>query len=60
MITHILNHNLITCAYSEIWDITVCIVVKGEKSRAVTLTLIGQCQMSNASELFPNTTIHVC
>ena len=33
---------------------TVCIVVNGEKfqSHAVTLTLIGQCPMSNLSELF--------
>ena len=38
---------------------TVCIVVNGEKfqSHAVTLTLIGQCPMSNSSELFPYTTI---
>ena len=37
---------------------TVCIVVNGEKfqSHAVTLILIGQCLMSNSSELFPNTT----
>ena len=38
---------------------TVCIVVNGEKfqSQAVTLTLIGQCPMSNSSELFSYTTI---
>ena len=37
----------------------VCIVVNGEKfqSHAVTLTLIGQCPMSNSSELFRYTTI---
>ena len=38
---------------------TICIVVNGEKfqSHAVTLTLIGQCPMSNSSELFSNTRI---
>ena len=38
---------------------TVCIVVNGEKFQchAVTLTLIGQCPMSNSSELFSYTTI---
>ena len=38
---------------------TVCIVVNGEKflCHAVTLTLIGQCPMSNLSELFSYTTI---
>ena len=35
-------------------DIEVSIVVNGEKfqSHTVTLTLIGQCPMSNSSELF--------
>ena len=49
-----LNHNLLTCAKAEIKDLTVCIVVNGEKfqSHAVTLTLIGQCPMSNSSKLF--------
>ena len=38
---------------------TVCIVVNGEKfqSHAVTLTLIGQCPMSNSSKLISYTTI---
>ena len=37
----------------------VCIVVNGEKfqSHAMTLTLIGQCPISNSSELFSYTTI---
>ena len=54
-----LNHNFLTCAKAEIWALTVCIVVNGEKfqSHAVTLTLIGQCPMSNSSELFSYTTI---
>ena len=45
---------MLTCAKAEIKDLTVCIVVNGEKcqSHAVTLTLIGQCPMSNSSELF--------
>ena len=44
---------------AEIWALTVCIVVNGEKfqSHAVTLTLIGQCPMLNSSELFSYTTI---
>ena len=54
-----LNHNFLTCATAKIWDLTFCIVVNGEKfqSHAVTLTLIGQCPMSNLSELFSYTTI---
>ena len=54
-----LNHNFLTCAKAEIYDLTVCIVVNGEKfrSHSVTLTLIGQCPMSNSSELFSYTTI---
>ena len=41
----VLNHNFLTCPKAEIKDLTVCIVVKGEKfqSHAETLTLIGQC-----------------
>ena len=40
-----LNHNFLTCEKAEILDLTVCIVVNGEKfqSHAVTLTLIRQC-----------------
>ena len=58
-LTDILNHNFLTCAKAAIWALTVCIVVNGEKfqSHAVTLTLIGQCPMSNSSELFLYTTI---
>ena len=54
-----LNHNFLTCAKAEIWALTVCILVNGEKfqSHAVILTLIGQCPMSNSSELFSYTTI---
>ena len=57
--TDILNHNFLTCAKAEIWALTVCIVAIGEKcqSHAMTLTLIGQCPMSNSSELFSYTTI---
>ena len=49
-----LNHNFLTCAKAEIKDLTVCIVVNGEKfqSHDVTLTLIRQRPMSNSSELF--------
>ena len=57
-LTDILNHNFLTCDKAEIY-LAVCIEVNGEKfpSHAVTLTLIGQCQMSNSSELFPYTTV---
>ena len=45
---------LLACAKAEIEDVTVCIVVNGEKfqSHAVTVTLIGQSPMSNSSEIF--------
>ena len=38
----------------------VCIVVNGEniQSRAVTLTLVWQCPISNLSEIFLHTTIY--
>ena len=54
-----LNHNFLTCAKAEIYDLTVCIVVNGEtfQSHAVTWALIGQCPMSNLSELFSYTII---
>ena len=47
-----LNHNFLTCAKAEIWALTVCVVVNGEKFQSHTVTLIGQCPMSNSSELF--------
>ena len=45
---------------AEILDLTVCIVVNGEKfqSHAVTLSLIGKCPMSNSSKLFSYATIY--
>ena len=54
MATAVHNHNFQTCAKAQIKDLTVCIVVNKEKfqSHAVTLTLIGNCPMSNLSELF--------
>ena len=41
-----LNQNFLTCAKAEIQDLTVCIVVNGEKfqSHAVTLPDNAQCQ----------------
>ena len=38
----------------------VCLVVNGEKfqSSTVTITLIGQCPISNTSELFPKFLLH--
>ena len=50
----IINHNFLTCAKAEIDDLTVCIVLNGEKfqSHTVTLTLIIQCPMSNCPSYF--------
>ena len=49
--THILNYNFLLCAKAEVLDLTVGIVVNGEKiqSHTVTLTLIRQCLMSNSN-----------
>ena len=47
MNTPILNHSFLGCVKAEIWALTVCIVINGEKfqSGAVTLTLtFAQCQ----------------
>ena len=48
-----LNFNFLGCCSLEIYDSTVCTAVK--RSRAMTLILVGQCQMSNSSELFSYT-----
>ena len=57
--TILINLVLLSCAKAEIKDLTVCILVNGEKfqSHAVTLTLIGQCPMSNSSKLLSYATI---
>ena len=54
LINRLLKHNFLTCAKAEIKDLTVCIVVNGEKfqSHAMTLTLIEQCLMSNCPSYF--------
>ena len=53
-----LNISLPACTKVELWDLTVCIVVNGEKfrSRAVTLTVVRQSKISNLSEIFSYTT----
>ena len=43
MNTHILNYNFLSSAKAEIQDLTVCIVLNGEKMSK----LIGQCPMSS-------------
>ena len=45
LLTVMLNYNFLTCTKAEIKNLTVCIVVNGEKfqSHTVTLTLIGKC-----------------
>ena len=51
---YILNVNFLACTKVELWDLTVCIVVNGEKfqSCAMTLTLVRQCPISNLFKLF--------
>ena len=51
--------NIDACTKVELWDLKVCIAVNGEKfqSRAMTLTLVRQCPVSNLSELFSFTTM---
>ena len=50
----------LACAKVELWDLTVCIEVNGDKfqSRAVTLTLIRLCPLSNLSDIFLYTTTY--
>ena len=54
-----LNISLLACTKVEVWDLTVCIVVNGEKvqSCTVTLTLVQHCPISNLSEILSYTTI---
>ena len=55
-----LNISFLSCTKVELWDLTVCIAVNGEKfqSFAMTLTLVWQCPISNLSEIFSYTTIY--
>ena len=55
-----LNISFLSCTKFELWDLTVCIVVNGEKfqSCAVTLSLVRQCPISNLSEIFSYTTMY--
>ena len=54
------NISILACTKVELWDLTVCIAVNGEKiqSRAVTLTLVRQSPVSNMSEIFSYTTMY--
>ena len=56
--TYMLNISFLVCTKVELWDLTVCIAVNGEKFRSgtVTLTLVRQCPISNLSEIFLYTT----
>ena len=49
-----LNISFLACTKVELWDLIVCIAVNGEKfqSRAMTLTLVRRCPVSNLSEIF--------
>ena len=53
-----LDISLLASTKVELWDLTVCIAVNGEKfqSRAMTLTLVRPYPISNLSELFSYTT----
>ena len=53
----ILNYNFQSSAKAEIWDLTVCIAVNGEKILSHAVTLMGQCPMSDSSEIFSHSTI---
>ena len=55
------NISFLACTKVELWDLKDCIAVNGEKiqSRAVTLTLVQQCPISNLSELFSFTTMYL-
>ena len=56
--TYVLNISFLVCTKVELWGLTVCIVVNGEKFRSgtVTLILVRQCPISNLSEIFLYTT----
>ena len=55
-----LNISFLSCTKAELWDLTVCIVVNGEKfqSCAVSLSLFLQCPISNLSEILSYTTVY--
>ena len=55
-----LNISHLTYTKVELWDLIVCIAVNGEKfqSRAMTLTLVRRCPISNFSKIFSCTTIY--
>ena len=50
------NISFRTCTKVELWDLTVCIAVNGEKIQSHALTLVRKCPISNLSELFSYTT----
>ena len=56
-----LNISFLACTKVELWDPIVCIAVNGEKfqSRAMTLTLVRGCPISNLSEIFSYTTMYL-
>ena len=56
-----LNLSFLAHTEIELQVLTVCIGVNGEKiqSHTVTLTLVGQCPISNLSELFSYTTMYL-
>ena len=57
-----LNISFLAFKNGELWDLTVCIAVNGEKfqSHTMTLALVRRCPISNLSELFSYTTCSIC
>ena len=57
---HTLNISFRACAKVELWDLIVCIAVKGEKfqSHAMTFTFVRQCPILDLSEIFSYTTLY--
>ena len=55
-----LNISFLACTKVELWDLTVCIAVNGEKLfQGHAMTLDQQCPTSNLSELFSYTTMYL-
>ena len=56
-----LNISFLDCTKVELWDLTVCFVINGEKFQipAVTCTLDTQCSISNLSDIFLYTTMYL-
>ena len=57
-----LNISFLACTKVELWDLTVCIAVNGEKFQGRAMTLVQQYPTSNLSdlsEIFSYTTMYL-